>query len=245
MPTSRSTTSQRPGHADVLRALGKQVDSAKAAFYPRFFKCGPGEYGEGDVFLGVTVPNQRSVARQFRELPLREVKKLLDNKYHECRQTALLIMVEQMGRGKAPARKKIVDLYLEKMDRINNWDLVDCSADKIVGEYLLEKDRSLLDKLAGADDLWQNRIAMVATYRFIKLDQFDDTLRIAETLVNHPHDLIHKATGWMLREVGKRDEAVLDKFLVSRYREMPRTMLRYAIERMPEAKRQRYLKGRV
>ena len=245
MCASRPSPSQHSSAGDVKRALGDHVDPEKAAYYPRFFKCGPGEYGEGDRFLGVTVPSQRRVARQFRDLPLTEIETLLLDRYHECRLTALIIMSERVRRGDRTQVQAIVRLYLEKMDRVNNWDLVDCSADKILGEFLLDEDRTLLDRLAAADDLWQNRIAMIATYRFIKEQQFEDTLRIAETLLEHPHDLIHKAVGWMLREVGKRDQAVLEAFLDEHGATMPRTMLRYAIERLPEKKRQRYLHRRA
>ena len=227
----------------VKAALKTLADPERAAFSPRFFKAGKGEYAEGDRFFGVTVPNQRKLARQFRDLPLHEVGKLLDDPIHECRLTGLLILTEQFRRADEAERQGIVDLYFEKMHRVNNWDLVDSSADKLLGAHLADKDRSALDELARSGDLWRQRIAMIATFHFIKQDEFVDALRIARSLLKHDHDLIQKAVGWMLREIGKRDKAVLEGFLAGRYRRMPRTMLRYAIERFPEAQRQRYLKG--
>lgn len=226
----------------ALKALGTPE---KKAVHTRFFKTGEGEYGEGDVFFGVTVPNQRKVSKQFREISLAEIRKLLDDEVHECRLTALLILVDQFRRGSEQRQQAIFDLYVQKLDRVNNWDLVDSSADKIVGAYLDDKQRSLLDKLAGDDHLWTQRVAIIATYHFIKQHDFKDTLRISRKLLNHEHDLIHKAVGWMLREVGNRDKPTLVKFLKSRYRRMPRTLLRYAIEKFPEPERQRYLKGQV
>lgn len=231
--------------AKVKAALREVANPAGAAIKERFYKSGKGEYGEGDKFICVTVPDQRKIARQFRELHLREVGKLLDDALHECRLTALFIMVDQFRRGDEPQREAIVEVYFEKMDRVNNWDLVDSSADKILGAHLEHKDRSVLDELAAADHLWRQRIAIVATYHFIRQEDFKDTLRISRTLLNHEHDLIHKAVGWMLREVGNRDRPTLERFLRRRYKKMPRTMLRYAIERFPEELRQAYLRGEV
>lgn len=162
---------------------------------------------------------------------------------HECRLTALLILAEQFHRANNDQRERIARLYYEKMDRVNNWDLVDASTDKILGAFLQDKDRSVLDELAASDGLWQQRISIIATYHFIKHNEFQDALRIARTLLDHEHDLIHKAVGWMFREIGKRDKQTLEKFLRRHYKRMPRTMLRYAIERFPEEKRQRYLRG--
>ncbi len=229
----------------VKTALHQHADPEKAAFYPRFFKCGQGEYGEGDRFLGVTVPRQRKVAKRFKDVNHKVIRQLLDDRHHECRLTALLILVGQYQRADSERRQEIFDLYVAKLDRVNNWDLVDASAAKIVGRHLESKDRSLLDDWAATDDVWKQRIAIIATYHFIRHDDFADTLRIAEKLLHHDHDLIHKAVGWMLREVGKRDLGVLEKFLHGHYRSMPRTMLRYAIERLPDKRRKQYLRGEV
>ena len=191
------------------------------------------------------MPAQRTIAKQFRDLPLGEVGKLLDDAVHECRLTGLFILVDQFRRANETQRDTIADFYLGKMDRVNNWDLVDSSADKILGAYLDDKDRSVLDELAATEHLWRQRIAIIATHHFIKQRDFKDTLRISKTLLHHEHDLIHKAVGWMLREVGNRDQPTLERFLHTRYKKMPRTMLRYAIERFPEELRQAYLRGEV
>jgi len=210
----------------------------------RFFKTGPGEYGEGDVFIGVKVPDKRRVARKYRSLPLDEVIKLLQSKIHDHRQTALFILVGQFQKAGPDLQKEIYQLYLDNTPHINNWDLVDCSAPKIIGAYLLDKaaERKILYRLAKSKSLWERRITILSTYTFIKGEQFADTLKIAELLLHDEHDLIHKAVGWMLREVGKRDQTEEEKFLKKHYREMPHTMLRYAIEKFPEEKRQHYLK---
>ena len=229
--------------AAVKRTLREHINPEKAAFYPKFFKSGPGEYAEGDRFLGVTVPHQRKVARQFRGLPQPEIIRLLDDAYHECRLTGLLVMVEQYQRGTPSEGKQIVALYLKKIDRVNHWDLVDATAHKLLGPHLETGDRRLLDRLVAKPDLWRPRIAIIATLHFIKQGSYDDTLRLADRLLDHPHDLIHKAVGWMLREVGKQDRPLLEGYLSSRYQQMPRTMLRYAIERFPERRRQAYLRG--
>ena len=196
--------------AQVKTALRTFIRPEKAAFYPRFFKCGPGEYGEGDRFLGVTVPDQRKVARRFHDLPDSQVTKLLASAMHEHRLTGLLILVLQFERSKDDARRgAIVDLYLRNLDRVNNWDLVDASAHKILGAWLIDRDRSVLEELAASGDLWRQRISVIACLAFIKQEDFADILRLAELFLSHPHDLIHKAVGWMLREAGKRDERVL------------------------------------
>jgi len=206
----------------------------------RFFKTGEGEYGEGDKFLGVSVPDQRKIAKRYQDLSLDDVQKLLDSRIHEHRQVALIILTHQYKRSKD--KKKIADLYLKNTKNINNWDLVDISAPKILGDYLLDKDRSVLYKLAKSKNLWEKRIAILSTYAFIKHAQFDDTLNISEILLNDKHDLIHKAVGWMLREVGKKNQAVEERFLRKHYKKMPRTMLRYAIEKFDEKKRKYYMK---
>lgn len=215
----------------------------KAAFFPRFFKAGPGEYAEGDKFIGVIVPNQRKVAKQFRDLPQTEIDKLLNDPVHECRLTGLLILVGQFERSKDQAqRKSIMQYYLSRTDAVNNWDLVDSSAHKILGKWLVDrKDRRVLDRLAKSKNMWEQRIAMVATYTLIKNGELDDTLRLAEKLLSHKHDLIHKAVGWMLREAGKQDDKVLLAFLDQHAHRMPRTMLRYSIEKLSDARRKKYL----
>ncbi len=230
----------------VERALEREADPAKAAFYPRFFRAGPGEYGEGDRFLGVTVPKQRRIARRCRTLELDEVARLLRSPFHECRLTALFILVDRFGREKEEAdRRAVVDVYLANLDRVNNWDLVDASAHKILGAHLADGDRTLLYDLARSGDLWRQRIAVIATHDYIRAGQFSDTFALADLLLDHSHDLIHKAVGWMLREVGNQDRAAMEAFLGPRYAAMPRTMLRYAVEKLPEPRRQDYLKGRA
>lgn len=227
--------------------LQQYVDKEKAAFLPRFFKTGPGGYGEGDLFIGITVPNQRKVARKYyRQLPLAVLEQLLHEPVHEYRLTALFMLVYKYEICKTDAEKKaVVDLYLANTACINNWDLVDASADKILGAYLMDRDKDILYDFAGSGNLWKQRIAVIATFHFIKKERYDDTLKIAAILLHHKHDLIHKAVGWMLREVGNRDFAVEFSFLKQHYRQMPRTMLRYAIEKFEEELRQQFLKGLV
>jgi len=211
----------------------------------RFFKTGPGEYGEGDVFLGIRVPVTRKVARKFRELPLGQVLKLVKSKYHEERLLALFMLVALFKKGDGKAKKNIYDAYLGHTDTINNWDLVDGSAHQIVGGYLFERDRKRLYQLAKSKSLWERRISMIATYTFIRKDDFEDTLKLSEILLTDEEDLMHKAVGWMLREVGKKDLEVEEKFLLKHYKKMPRTMLRYAIEKFEEGKRLGYLKSEI
>jgi len=234
--------------ADLQKHLRSFADLQKAAFFPRFFKTGKGEYAEGDRFIGVTVPHIRTIARQFRDLPLEETITLLRSPIHEERLTALLILVDQFQRGGAEIQTRIFSLYLANTKYINNWDLVDLSADKIVGGFLLDKtDRSVLEKLARSKNLFERRIAIIATFQFIKEQKaYRDTFAVAKVLLHDPHDLIHKAVGWMLREVGKRISKEAEEiFLKKHYRTMPRTALRYAIERFEESKRKRYLNGNV
>ena len=233
------------GSGQVRSALRRQGDARRAAASSQFFKTGDGEYGEGDRFLGVRVPDQRRIARRFRDLPLSDIEELLNDEFHECRLTALFILVSQYERADRDRRRTLVDLYLANLHCVNNWDLVDSSAGKILGAWLEDRDQALLVRLARSPDLWKQRVAMIATSRFIGRDDFGSTLKIARILLNHEHDLIHKAVGWMLREVGKRDKKVLDKFLRAHYRSMPRTMLRYAIEKFPDTERRAYLKGQV
>jgi 3-methyladenine DNA glycosylase AlkD len=211
-----------------------------AAVLARFFKTGPGQYGEGDIFIGVKVPILRKLAKEFQTLPLPEVECLLHSEIHEARLVALLILIMQAAKADK-ARKVIYDLYLANTKHINNWDLVDLSAPNIVGAYLEKRSRRPLYRLARSSSLWERRISILATFHFIRLGDFDDTLSIAEILVGDKQDLIHKAVGWMLREVGKRDLATEEGFLQLHYQIMPRTMLRYAIEKFPERKRRMYL----
>jgi 3-methyladenine DNA glycosylase AlkD len=228
-------------HAE-LRALGSP---GRGASSQRFFKTGPGEYGEGDKFIGLTVPEMRSFARKYRDLDEPSVIKLLYSPWHEERLIALLLLVDRYGRGDQSRRNDIHRAYLANARQINNWDLVDMSASQIVGSHLDARDISLLERLARSKNLWKRRIAIVSTLYFIRRGEFFPTLTIAAMLLGDSHDLIHKAVGWMLREVGKRDRAGLDKFLAKHHRRMPRTMLRYAIERHPEPIRKRYLAGTI
>lgn len=230
---------------EIQECLRELADPVRAEHSKGFFKTGPGEYGEGDVFLGLKVPDMRKVARRFRDLPLADVRRLLRSPVHEYRLTALFMLVGLFERADERGRKRIYDLYLKHTRYVNNWDLVDGSAHQIVGGYLLDKDRGILLELAQSANLWERRIAIIATYHFIKHDDFASTVTIAEQLVADKEDLIHKAVGWMLREVGNRDRAAEERFLAKHYHDMPRTMLRYAIERFPERRRQAYLKGRV
>lgn len=211
----------------------------------RFFKTGPGQYGEGDTFLGIKVPVLRKLAGEFRDVALADAGALLRSQHHEARLLALLFLVRAFGKGSAIERQEVFDLYLAATRHINNWDLVDASAPYIVGAHLADRERAPLQLLAQSGSLWERRIAIVATFHFIRRREFGDTLVIAERLLADREDLIHKATGWMLREVGKREPAALEGFLQRHYRAMPRTMLRYAIERFPEDRRQAYLRGMV
>ena len=210
----------------------------------RYFKAGTGEYGEGDKFLGLRVPDVRLAVRLYKAATLATAAKLLKSEYHEIRLFALLLLVSRFTRGGDTERNKIFQLYLSNTRRINNWDLVDSSAPYIVGGYLSDKDKSLLYRLAASNSLWERRIAVLATFWFIRDKQFDDALHIAKLMLNDPEDLIHKATGWMLREIGKRDPATEIAFLDDHCDQMPRTMLRYAIEKFSAAKRKKYLKKR-
>jgi 3-methyladenine DNA glycosylase AlkD len=227
---------------DVTKELHSLADPAKASILQRFFKTGPGQYGEGDVFIGVVVPQSRLVAKRFSQLPIKEIKTLLYSGVHEERLVALLILVQNYSRASGGEKGKIVKFYLDNIKQVNNWDLVDLSAPSILGAHLIDSDRGLLYRLAKSGSVWEKRIAIVSTYHFIKNGEFGDALKIAEILLHDDHDLIHKAAGWMLREVGKRNVAVEETFLDKHYRIMPRTMLRYAIERLPETKKRRYMK---
>lgn len=229
----------------IQSKLAALADDQRAGIQMRFFKTGPGEYGAGDRFIGVRVPELRRLSRLYRELDTQAVETLLHSKIHEERHLALFIMVLQFQKGDSRRRQRIYNLYLASLDCINNWDLVDCSAEHIVGGWLETRKKTRLNALARSADLWHRRVAMLATFHYIKKGHFDDALHLAKQLLADPHDLIHKAVGWMLREIGKRDLAVEEAFLKEHYQTMPRTMLRYAIEKFPEAKRQAYLKGTV
>jgi len=225
----------------IKAELNKLADKEKAKLLSRFFKTGKGEYGEGDLFLGIMVPNQRIVAGKFGDLSLPDLEKLLHGRYHEHRLTALFILVKKFKKAEEKLREKIIALYLKNYRYIDNWDLVDLSAPETLGAYLVDKDRKILYELANSDNLWKKRIAILATFKFIKNKDFTDSLKIAKILLKHKHDLIHKAVGWMLREIGKLDQTIEEKFLKEHCQKMPRTMLRYAIEKFPEEKRQYYL----
>ncbi len=233
----------QPTATSIRAALRAHATPERAAASARYFKTGKGEYAEGDVFVGVGLPEIRRIARDAREAPLAELDRLLRSKVHEERLTALIVLALKFRRSKNEAqRREIFELYVRRIEFVNNWDLVDTSAPEIVGGWLLDRDRKVLVRLAKSPHLWSRRTAMVATYRFIRAGQSADALRIAEILLRDPHDLIHKAAGWMLREVGQRvDLAQLRGFLEEHVSIMPRTMLRYAIERLPEAERKRWM----
>lgn len=228
---------------DLRQALRQFANPERATGALRFFKTGPGEYGEGDRFLGVTVPQTRSLLPASDGLTEGDLLTLFRSEWHEERLLALLIVVRRFGKAvrDETARAQLVKLYLANTAWINNWDLVDSSAPQILGAWLLTRDRRVLYRLAKSRSLWEQRIAIIATQAFIRDGQFDDTLALCEHFLAHPHDLIHKACGWMLREVGQRDRAVLQRFLQQHAGRMPRTMLRYAIEKFPAAERQHYL----
>jgi 3-methyladenine DNA glycosylase AlkD len=228
----------------IRSELNTLADPAHAAVSRRFFKTGPGDYGEGDRFIGIRVPQLRKLAQKtYNHLSCDTAVMLLKSPIHEERHLALFILMHLFGGGNEALKEKIYRLYLENTAHINNWDLVDTSAEHIVGHYLLEKDKRPLHLLASSRNLWERRIAIIATFCYIKQHQFEETLKIAEILLHDRHDLIQKAVGWMLREMGKRDQAIETAFLNAHYMTMPRTMLRYAIERYPEPFRQAYLKG--
>tara|TARA_Y100000310_G_scaffold344506_1_gene457629 strand:+ start:4522 stop:5214 length:693 start_codon:yes stop_codon:yes gene_type:complete len=223
---------------NLKQDLENLADNKRKEALQRFFKTGPDQYGEGDIFLGITVPDQRKVAKKYKDLPLNQTEELLQSKIHEHRLTALLILIQKYKEN----REEIVNLYLKNTKRINNWDLVDLSAHKILGDYLLNKEKTILYRLAKSNNLWERRIAIIATASFINNNQFQDTLEISKILLNDKQDLIHKAVGWMLREVGKRDQNLEEEFLKQHHKQMPRTMLRYSIERFSEEKRKFYMK---
>lgn len=232
----------------VIQALEMLKTLEDASAKQRFFKTGPGEYGEGDLFWGISVPDQRKIARQFKqEVILEDIRPLITHPVHEVRLTALFLLVHlfDAARKDEALQQACVEFYLSHLDFVNNWDLVDSSAHKILGPWLMDKDRSILYILARSGHLWRERVAIISTMYFIYLHDFSDALDIAYILLHHPHDLIHKAVGWMLREIGKRDRQAEEVFLMKHYHTMPRTMLRYAIEKFPQDKRKAYLEGNM
>ena len=228
-------------HNDLLQLANEQI----AEHSQRFFKTGKGEYGEGDIFLGIRVPLLRRLVKKYGGISIAEVRKLLHSKFHEERLLAVLMLVQLFKSADESVQKQVYDLYLENTEFINNWDIVDISASNIVGAHLYEKDKAPLYDLVQSKNLWERRIAIIATFYFIRQNEFDDTLKLAEILLNDKEDLIHKAVGWMLREVGKREIEFEEEFLQEHYKIMPRTMLRYAIEKFPETSRKMYLRGEV
>lgn len=229
----------------LKQSLKKASNKEHAKILQRFFKTGPGEYGEGDVFIGIKVPPLRQIAKENLDLSFDEVQELLQSGIHEERLLALMILVLRYKKADEKTRGKIFKIYLKNTNRINNWDLVDLSAGEIVGAYLFDKEKDILFKLVKSKLLWERRISVIASFYFIKNNSFETTLKLSEQLLNDKHDLIHKAVGWMLREIGKRDMQVEESFLKQHYKTMPRTMLRYAIEKFPEEKRVAYLKGTI
>ncbi len=228
---------------EIQNKLRRLSSKEKAKILQGFFKTGPGQYGEGDIFLGITVPLLRQLAKECRDTRIIDAVKLLRSSIHEERLLALFLLMQLYVKGNEIVKKKIYLLYLRNTRYINNWDLIDLSAPTIIGNYLVDKPRDLLFELAQSNDIWKRRISILATFAFIKENDYKDALGISRILLNDEHDLIQKAVGWMLREVGKRDLAAEERFLVRHYRTMPRTMLRYAIERFPETKRKSYLNG--
>jgi len=228
---------------EILARLDDLKNEERARILQGFFKTGPGQYGEGDVFLGIPVPILRRLAGEYSSTSLETPLTLLTHPFHEARLLALLLLIQAFQKGNHGRKQEIFDTYLDHTRFINSWDLVDLSAPNIAGAYLMDKNRGILSELAGSSLLWERRIAIVATLPFIRNREFTDTLQISDQLLSDEQDLIHKAVGWMLREVGKRDAEVLDNFLRTRCKIMPRTMLRYAIEKFSEGKRQKYLNG--
>ncbi|MEJ5262942.1 MAG: DNA alkylation repair protein [Ignavibacterium sp.] len=229
--------------AELRKELQQEKNPVQVKILQRFFKTGKGEYGEGDIFYGIKVPVTRKIAKKYNDLYFTDLKILLSSKVHEERLAAGLIMVEKFNKADEEQKEKIFNFYLKNRKGINNWDLVDLTAPKIVGNYLMERDKNILFELAQSENIWDRRISIISTLTFIKKNRFDETLKIAQLLLNDKHDLIHKAVGWMLREIGKVNKEVEMEFLMKYYKRMPRTMLRYAIEKFPEKKRKQFLEG--
>ena len=228
----------------LIESMQALADKEKATFLQGFFKTGKGQYAEGDIFLGIKVPETRQVAKAYRNLPISEIEKVIANPAHEIRLCGLLILVEWFKKADETDKKAIVDFYLSNTQYINNWDLVDLSCYNILGNYLLDKPRDILYRLAKSENMWEQRIAIVSTWAFIRHRELGDTLAISEMLLDHPHDLIHKAVGWMLRELSKRNEALMLHFIETHYNKLSRTTLRYAIEKLPEEQRKDNLQGK-
>jgi len=226
---------------DLKKEILELADEKNAEQYKRFFKTGKGEYGEKDKFLGVRVPNLRKIAKKYKNIDYDDILELLKSEFHEERLTALFILIHKFKKD----RETVYNIYINNLKYVNNWDLVDTTAPHIVGAHLFDKDKSILYKLANSKILWERRVVILSTFYFIKKNEFKDTIEISKILLNDKEDLIHKAVGWMLREVGKRDINVLEDFLKMHYKNMPRTMLRYAIEKFPEEKRKKYLNGEI
>jgi Predicted DNA alkylation repair enzyme len=227
---------------EIIAELERYINPQKREFLPYFFKTGKGQYGEGDKFLGIVVPDIKLVARKFRETSFDEIAILLNSEYHECRMCALLLLVERFKKSNESDREQIYNFYLSNTKRVNNWDLVDLSGPYIVGEYLKNRSREDLYRLAASSVLWEQRIAVVATATLIRNDDFIDIIKLSELLLHHSHDLMHKAIGWMLREMGKRNKELLLDFLEKHYNEMPRTMLRYSLEKLTSEERAYFMK---
>jgi len=227
----------------LIQELQKNSSKEKAQLYQGFFKTGKGEYGEGDIFIGLTMPQQREIAEKYLNISLNKIQELLKSKIHEYRMTGLIILTEKYKRANEREKENIFGFYLKNTKHINNWDLVDVTCHIIVGNFLLDKDKKILYNLVHSDNFWERRIAIVSTYAFIRKNEFEDVLAISEILLEDKHNLIHKAVGWMLREVGKKDKKILENFLKGNYKRIPRTTLRYAIERFDEEERKRFLKG--
>lgn len=230
---------------EIRKTLKEFENKKKARKLQRFFKTGPGEYGEGDIFLGIKVPVLRNIAKKYKGISLPDIEKMLHSPIHEERFLSLVLLTQAFARSNEREKKKLYEFYLENTEYINNWDLVDTSAEHIIGTFLRDKSKKPLHFLARSRSLWERRIAIISTFNFIKQNDFDETLKIAKMLVEDKEDLIHKAVGWMLREVGKRDLQAEEIFLEEHYNKMPRVMLRYAIEKFTEAKRKKYLKGEI
>lgn len=228
--------------SQIKKDLQALATKERAIVSQRFFKTGKGQYGEGDIFIGITVPDTRKVAKKYTNLNLKEIKELLQSKIHEHRLTALIILVNKYKSSNEKEKQEICDFYLNHTKHINNWDLVDTSAHLILGRHLENKDKRILESLAKSQDLWERRISIIATMHFIRQNEFDETFKIAKILLNDKHDLIHKAVGWMLREVGKKNQESEEEFLKKHYKNMPRTMLRYAIEHLDKKKKDFYMK---
>lgn len=235
----------KPSLAQVRAALKAEADPSAQKILMSFFKTGPGEYGEGDLFIGVTVPSTRSVAKRFSDLARTNVLKLLKSKIHEERLLALIMMIRNYEKGDLKQKVQVYSDYLAHLKHVNNWDLVDVSAHKIVGAHLERRSRTLLNSLARSKRMWDRRVAVVATHHFIRKGDYADILRLSERLLEDEEDLMHKAVGWMLREMGKRDLIPLKNFLKKHHSRMPRTMLRYAIEKFSERERKAILRGDV